>query len=93
MKKILSLFVLMLMATCLFAQTVKISGTVKDSEGEPVIGAVVMERGANNGTIADIDGKFTLDVQRGASLECSMIGYLAQRVTLIDNQTVYNFVL
>ncbi len=93
MKKILSLFVLMLMATCLFAQTVKISGTVKDSEGEPIIGAVVMERGANNGTIADIDGKFTLDVQRGASLECSMIGYLAQRVTLIDNQTVYNFVL
>ncbi|MBO4372026.1 MAG: TonB-dependent receptor plug domain-containing protein, partial [Bacteroidales bacterium] len=93
MKKILSLFVLMLMATSIFAQTVKISGTVKDSEGEPIIGAVVMERGANNGTIADIDGKYTLDVQQGATLECSMIGYVAQRLTLIENQTVYNFEL
>lgn len=40
--------------------TLTISGTVKDSKGEPVIGANVMEKGTNRGIVTDLDGKFTL---------------------------------
>lgn len=42
--------------------TLTISGTVKDSKGEPVIGANVMEKGTNRGIVTDLDGKFTLKV-------------------------------
>ena len=59
-------------------QTVK--GTVKDANGEPIIGASVKVKGSTGGTVTDIDGKFTLDAPAGAELEISSIGYLKQVV-------------
>lgn len=57
-------------------QKQNVSGVVKDSTGEPVIGANVREKGnPSNGTITDIDGNFTLKVAPGAVLEISFIGY------------------
>lgn len=58
----------------------RITGTVIDASGIPVIGANVMVKGTSNGTITDMDGKFTLEVSEGAVLEVSYIGYLSQTV-------------
>lgn len=62
-----------------FAQQVK--GTVKDSAGEPVIGAAVVVEGTVNGTTVDLDGAFVLDgVPSDAVLVVSSIGYKTARV-------------
>lgn len=58
----------------------KVSGKVVDAKGEPVIGATIMEKGTNNGTITDFDGNFMLDVSAGAVLQFSYIGYANQDV-------------
>ena len=69
---------LMVGSAAAFAQMV-VQGTVVDSEnGEPVIGASVLEIGTTNGTITDFDGNFTLTVQQGAKLQFSYIGYKTQ---------------
>lgn len=53
----------------------KITGVVKDHLGEPIIGANVVEKGTTNGTVTDIDGKFSLEVPDNATLQLSYIGY------------------
>jgi TonB-linked SusC/RagA family outer membrane protein len=59
----------------------RITGTVVDQTGEPVIGANIVEKGvATNGTITDADGKFSLNVSQGATLVVSYIGYVTQEV-------------
>lgn len=60
--------------------TVKVTGTVKDTNGEPIIGANVMVVGAATGVITDIDGNFTLNVPVGSKLQFSFIGYKEQVV-------------
>ena len=64
-------------------QSAKITtqGTVVDAQGEPLIGVSILEVGTTNGTITDIDGKFTLQVTSGATLELSYIGYKTQQLT------------
>lgn len=58
-------------------EKIKVTGTVLEAgTGETVIGANVIEKGTLNGTITDIDGKFSLDVPAGAILSISYIGYL-----------------
>ena len=76
----LSLLALLLGAPA-WAQTVKVGGTVLDSQREPVIGASVIEAGtASNGTVTDFDGHFTLEVKKGATVRVSYIGYKTQEV-------------
>lgn len=58
----------------------KITGKVLDNNGEPVIGATIMENGTANGTVTDIDGNFSLDVDEESSVKISYIGFLAQTV-------------
>ena len=55
-------------------QTQQATGHVEDSQG-PLIGATVMEKGTNNGTVTDFDGNFTLHVKPGATLVISYVGY------------------
>ena len=64
----------------------KITGTVLDATGMPVIGANVMVKGTTNGTITDMDGKFSLDVEEGAILVVSYIGFSNQEIK-VGNQT------
>lgn len=59
----------------------KVTGTVKDANGEPIIGATVVEKGTTNGTVTDFDGNFVLEATEGASLEISYIGYKTQQLT------------
>lgn len=73
-------------------QNASVSGTVVDVNGEPVIGANVMVKGTNNGTITDIDGKFTLDNAKG-TLVVSFIGYKTQEIQINGNEKNLNIVL
>lgn len=63
-----------------FAQTT-VRGTVLDAaNGEPIIGASILEMGTTNGTITDFDGNFELKVQAGAKLSISYMGYKTQEL-------------
>ncbi len=53
----------------------KVQGIIRDQNGEPIIGARIMEKSRNNGTITNFDGKFTLSVL-GNQIEISYIGYV-----------------
>lgn len=64
------------------------SGTVTSSNGEPLIGVTVLEQGTTNGTITDLDGKFSLQVQSGATLEFSFMGYERQSQPASSNMNV-----
>ncbi len=50
-------------------------GVVTDENGEPIIGANVVEKGTTNGTVTDLDGKFTMEVSENGVLQISYIGY------------------
>jgi TonB-linked SusC/RagA family outer membrane protein len=73
-------------------QSQAISGVVTDNKGDAIIGASVLEKGTTNGTITNLDGKFSLDVRRGSVLVISYVGYTPKEVT-IGASTVYNVVL
>ncbi len=70
----------------------QISGTVTDTEGQPVIGANVVEKGTTNGIMTDSDGKFSLSVSENAILSISYIGYIMQSVP-VKNQTFFSITL
>ena len=71
--------------------TKKITGTVVDAQG-PVIGASVMEKGTTNGTVTDFDGNFSFNVNPGATIVISYIGYETQEIK-IGNQSTYKITL
>ena len=71
---------------------VKITGVVKDAHGDPVIGANVVEKGTTNGTVTDMDGKYTLTVTLGGSLQISYIGFNEQ-VIKVGKESLINITL
>lgn len=73
-------------------QNRKVSGIVKDAQGEPVIGATVVELGTTNGIVTDLDGNFTLDLPGDGILHISYIGYADQDIQ-VGNKTVFNILL
>lgn len=85
----LMLIISLLSVAGLYAQSVRgISGTVT-SDGEPLIGASVVEKGTTNGTLTDVDGKFTLSVKENATIEVSYIGFTSKTFA-VGQQTVFN---
>ena len=77
----------LLCSTVMLAQN-KVSGTVLDAAGEPLIGVSVLEAGTTNGVVTDFDGKFTLTVKQGAKLTISYVGYTSQTVAAQNGMTV-----
>lgn len=59
-----------------------ITGKVTDQNGEPVIGASVVEKGTTNGIMTDIDGNFTLEVEDAAVVQISYIGYRTKELSI-----------
>ena len=78
----------MLLGVSAFAQKVKISGEVRDAQNEPIIGATVMEQGTTNGVATDIDGRFTIEVQKGARLRFSYVGFDTKEVKATQGMKV-----
>ena len=61
-------------------RTRKVTGVVLDANGESIIGANVVVKGTNNGTITDLDGKFSIELSDGETLQVSFIGYNSKDV-------------
>ena len=93
MKSKLFTFMLALFATgaALFAQ-IRVTGVVKDDTGYGVIGASVMEKGTQNGAVTDLDGKYEIRVNPGATLVFSSIGYATQEIA-VGNRSVVDVLL
>ena len=72
-------------------QSKKVTGHVVDEYG-PIIGATIMEKGTQNGVVTDLDGNFAINVQPGATLQVSYIGYATQEIA-VGNQTNINVTL
>ena len=70
----------------------KVSGLVSDGQSAPLIGATVMVKGTTNGTIADVDGSYTLKVKEGDILQAVFTGYITEEVT-VGKADKINFVL
>lgn len=75
--KVTSLLLMLLLfpVMSVMAQTHTVKGTVKDANGEPLIGVSVLVEGTFNGVTTDMDGAFSLDVKNGDKLQFSYIGY------------------
>ena len=73
-------------------QTKQISGKVTDPNGEPIIGANVIEKGTTNGIITDVNGNFNLEVTSSSILQISYIGYVTQEIT-VGSKTQFNITL
>jgi TonB-linked SusC/RagA family outer membrane protein len=76
-----------------FAQN-KVTGTVVDAQGEPVIGASVIIKGTNNGTVTDFDGQFVIDkAPAKGSLVITYVGYRTQTLSLADGKSTFQVTL
>lgn len=85
-KRILSFLILAFLTVGVWAQDIKITGTVQDEQtGELLIGVSVLEKGTTKGTVTDLDGNFTLRAAQGATLQISYIGYSSKEVRAKGN--------
>ncbi len=92
-KRCVFFIALFLSTTCLMAQSIKITGTVLDEQSESIIGASVSVKGSTVGTVADLDGNFTLDVPNENSvLLVTYIGYVKQEIK-VGSTRKFNIVL
>ncbi len=72
-----------------FGQNRTIKGqVVSDTDGEPLVGASIVQKGTSNGVITDIDGKFTLTVPQNSVLAVSFVGFTSQQVKPASNSIV-----
>jgi len=90
--RMLLLLLGVLLPACMFAQQIKVQGVVKDHAGEAVIGASVLQKGTSNGTITDLEGKFSLNVLSNAVLTVSYVGYKSKDVP-VNGQSQVQVVL
>ena len=88
-KLLLLLSVLLFSSMTGFAQSGNVTGTVTDAaDQQPLPGVTVVVKGTTNGTVTDMDGKFTIKVEPNTVLEFSYVGYEKQEITVQPNTTV-----
>ncbi len=84
-----TVIVMLFIGLALHAQRATISGIVKEaSTGEPILGAGVIEKGTTNGTMTDIEGRFTINVLLQATLEIRFVGFKTKEVP-VNGQTSF----
>ena len=90
MKKIAALILALGMSLAVLAQNATLRGVVQDTAGQPIVGAFVVEKGTQNGTVTGLDGEFVLRAPKGSVVEISCIGYVSQTfgVTADQNLTI-----
>jgi hypothetical protein len=67
----------------------KVTGTVTDSKGEPIIGATILDKESKTGTISDINGKFSINVADPTTLKVSYVGYATRDVKTSGKDALY----
>ena len=91
---ILTLFLSVVTSFGLFAQNRTVTGVVRDSNGEPLMGVGVVVDGTTRGTVTDLNGAFSLSVPSGAVvLDISSLGYVSKKVNVPSTQSQVNVVL
>jgi hypothetical protein len=63
-----------------------VNGLVTDFSGEPLIGVSILVKGTSNGTVTDLDGKFSLSAEMGNMLQISYVGYISQEIKVESNK-------
>ena len=71
-----------------FAQQVIVKGHVKDSAGEPIIGAAIRVNGQSGGAVTDIDGNFSIKADKGATVTVSYVGYEQAQAQVSNNMVI-----
>ena len=87
-RRMLALICGMILSVSGFAQQITVNGHVKDTTGEPIIGATIRVSGVEGGAVSDIDGNFTIKAQSGSTLSVSYIGYETQEVSAASNVVI-----
>lgn len=78
-----------LTCTLALAQSLTVRGKVLDAQsGEPVIGATIMVKGTSNGVVADVDGRYSINADKGDVLVCLCIGYTEDEVVVNQSSTI-----
>ena len=85
-KTILSM-ALLVCSTAAMAQN-QVTGVIRDAQGEPLIGVSVVEAGTQNGVVTDVNGRYTLNVKRGAKLNVSYVGFEPQTINAGESITL-----
>ncbi|MGL4518192.1 MAG: SusC/RagA family TonB-linked outer membrane protein [Phocaeicola sp.] len=95
MKNVMLVLLMLFLSNHLAAQQTIVTGKVTDaSDGSPLIGANVLVKGTGNGTIADMDGSYSVSLPAGSqTLVFSCIGYKQQEITLKSGQSSLNVVM
>ena len=88
----LAALLLLMGGSIAFAQQ-KISGTIVDLSGQPVVGASVVIPGTTTGVVTDLDGKYQITVPTGSNITVSCIGFVDQTVAVTAGKNVYDFKL
>lgn len=93
LKRISAISIMLLFSQMILSQTQSVKGIVKDTSGEPIIGANVLVKGTTNGVITDIEGNYTLDnVNDTDILVFSFIGYITQEIK-VGSQHIFNITM
>lgn len=84
----LFLLALFIMSQQAFAQDISVTGTVTDTNKEPLTGVSIKVAGTSLGTVSDLDGHFTLSCPAGSTLDVSYIGFTNQKLPAQKNMTI-----
>lgn len=89
LRAFLAVFVLLFFGVFANAQKINVTGVVKDAvNGEPILGANILEKGTTNGTITNLDGQFTLSVSSNAVLIVKYVGYQSVEIAVSGNRNL-----
>jgi len=90
LKKMFFTLITVFVCQCISSQQINLTGTViSKTDGQPLIGAAVLEAGTTNGVVTDIDGHFTINnVKTGTKLVISYIGFIPANVAAAQNMKV-----
>ena len=78
--RVATVFVMLFVCASLFAQNITVKGTVKDTNGDPIVGAAVLIKGTQTGVTTDIDGNYSINVPTNATLRFTALSYADQEV-------------
>ena len=78
--RIAAVFAMLFVCVGLSAQTITVKGTVKDANGDPIVGAAILVKGTSNGVTTDLDGNYAISVPSNATLRFTALSYADQDI-------------